>query len=187
MRFSINTLGCKVNLCESDEISGLLSGSGFHQVDYNSGDPHLCIINTCTVTSESDRKVRQLIRRIKKANSGAKLVVTGCYIKDHHDFLKENGVDLILDNENKKDIPGMVREILGIVLGDDRMEGQPAACRDHKERHSRPIVKVQDGCEQNCSYCIIPRVRGSYKSMESSSILERINRIAADADSKRSC
>ena len=108
-------------------------------------------------------------------------MVTGCYIKDHHDFLKENGVDLILDNESKKDIPGMVREILGTVLAvtTGRM-GQPAACTDHKERHSRPIVKVQDGCEQNCAYCIIPRVRGSYKSMESRSILERINRIAED-------
>ena len=72
MRFSINTLGCKVNLCESDEISGLLSDSGFQQVDYNSGDPHLCIINTCTVTSESDRKVRQLVRKIKKDKQRSK-------------------------------------------------------------------------------------------------------------------
>ena len=104
MRFSINTLGCKVNLCESDEISGLLSCLGFEQVDYRYGQPHLCIKNTCTVTSESDRKARQLIRKIKKVNKEAIIAVTGCYTKDNHDFLNENCVDLILDNENKKNI-----------------------------------------------------------------------------------
>jgi len=160
MRFSINTLGCKVNLCESDEISRILLGKGFQQVDNKSGMPHISIINTCTVTAESDRKVRQMIRKIKKANSQAKLVVTGCYVKDHTDFLRDIGADLIIGNEGKKDIPGVADSILDLVRDDLDKKNFKEICGSKDELHSRPIVKIQDGCEQNCSYCIIPRVRG---------------------------
>ena len=85
IRFSINTLGCKVNLCESDDISSELAGFGFEMVSF-SDNPDFCIINTCTVTAESDRKARQLIRRIKNANSRSKIIVTGCFTGNNREF-----------------------------------------------------------------------------------------------------
>ena len=142
MRFSINTLGCKVNLCESDEISSILTGQGFHRVDFSDGDPQLCIVNTCTVTSESDRKVRQLIRKIRRLNKDAKLAVTGCYVEDHRDFLRENGVDIILHNDSKKDMQGLVDSILKKV--DYRPEVKKRfhnPCFYPIGNHSRPIIK----------------------------------------------
>jgi threonylcarbamoyladenosine tRNA methylthiotransferase MtaB len=178
MRFSINTLGCKVNLCESDEISSILTAQGLRRVDFRDGDPQLCIVNTCTVTSESDRKVRQLIRKIRKINKDAKLAVTGCYVGDHRDFLEENSTDIILDNNDKKDMQGLVDSILKRV--DHKPEigkGHHSPCSYGHGNHSRPIVKIQDGCEQCCAYCIIPRVRGSYRSVGTRKVLKDVENL----------
>jgi threonylcarbamoyladenosine tRNA methylthiotransferase MtaB len=176
MRFSINTLGCKVNLCESDAIAGLLMQNGLQMVDYRSGNPHICIINTCTVTAESDRKVRQLIRKIRNANSRAKLMVTGCYVRDHRDFLIKSGVDLIIGNEEKKDISLAAAKILETAGYTGNTAGDRAGYGGRRKNpHSRPIVKIQDGCEQNCAYCIIPRVRGGYRSTPADRIVESID------------
>lgn len=174
MRFSIKTLGCKVNLCESDEISNGLIGSGFQRVDYRDGDPHICIINTCTVTSESDRKVRQFVRRIKNTNKEAKIIVTGCFVRQNRKFLENNKVDLVLDNDEKKDIGGLVANIIKRTTKEVITEKSGTACIRDEQKHSRPIIKIQDGCEQNCTYCIIPKVRGGYRSIESTEILEKI-------------
>jgi threonylcarbamoyladenosine tRNA methylthiotransferase MtaB len=179
MRFSINTLGCKVNLCESDAIAGLLMQNGLQMVDYRSGNPHICIINTCTVTAESDRKVRQLIRKIKNANSRAILAVTGCYVRDHRDFLIKSGVDLIIGNEEKKDISLATARILETAGNTGNIAGDRAGYGPgRKNPHSRPIVKIQDGCEQNCAYCIIPRVRGGYRSTPADRIVESIDMLS---------
>jgi len=174
MRFSINTLGCKVNLCESDEIWGLLSDRGFHRIDFRDGEPDLCIVNTCTVTSESDRKVRQLVRKIRRVQSGAVLAVIGCYVKNNHDFLIQAGADIILENDCKQDMQGLVDEIIKKVkrqVGPGPLTCPVSAIRNG---HSRPIIKVQDGCEQDCAYCIIPAVRGRYRSREAAVILEKV-------------
>jgi threonylcarbamoyladenosine tRNA methylthiotransferase MtaB len=180
MRFSINTLGCKVNLCESDSISRILLGKGLQQVDYRSGRPHISIINTCTVTAETDRKVRQMIRKIKKANSQAKLVITGCYVTDHADFLKEISADLIIGNEEKKDIPGITDSILDLVKEYRENKERKIIYRGKDDLHSRPIVKIQDGCEQFCAYCIIPRVRGNYYSTPETTILKSIEQLSSE-------
>jgi len=182
MRFSINTLGCRVNLCESDEISSELAGFGFQKVDYREGKPHLCIINTCTITSETDRKVRQLLRRIRKANREAKLVVTGCFVKPNRSFLESSKVDLIIDNEKKDDIYSLASEIAGIAIDRPapvRSWQEPASLYDASfdpsvRYHSRPMVKIQDGCEQFCTYCIIPVTRGKYRSADSKNVINRI-------------
>ena len=108
MRFSINTLGCKVNLCESDDMSRELAGLGFEMVSFDD-DPDFCIINTCTVTAESDRKARQLIRRIKNKNSRAKIIVTGCFTRNNNKFLAGAGIDYIINNDRKDSIPGRGR------------------------------------------------------------------------------
>ena len=174
MRFSIKTLGCKVNLCESDEISNGLIGYGLQRVDYRDGDSHICIINTCTVTSESDRKVRQFVRRIKKINKEAKIIVIGCFVKQNRKFLENSKVDLIMDNDEKNDIADLVANIIKRTTEGTIIKKSGTACARYAQKHSRPIVKIQDGCEQNCTYCIIPKVRGGYKSTKSIEILKKI-------------
>lgn len=186
IRFSINTLGCKVNLCESDDISKELAGLGFEMVSFN-GDPDYCIINTCTVTAESDRKVRQLIRRIKNKNSRAKIIVTGCFTGNNREFLKCSGIDHIIDNNRKGHIPKLLSGLVGgeHTKGSSRNYAPATDCSgkisDREQlasiSHSRPLIKIQDGCEQNCTYCIIPRVRGRYKSTDFLGIISKIGHI----------
>ncbi|MBA7561848.1 Threonylcarbamoyladenosine tRNA methylthiotransferase MtaB [subsurface metagenome] len=212
IRFSINTLGCKVNLCESDDIAAELAGLGFEMASF-SDDPDFSIINTCTVTAESDRKVRQLIRRIKNANGRAKIIVTGCFTgsNDNEKFLEETGIDHIINNDRKDSIPKLIAGLTGnngfygscpdsprdesparIInvqkrgpeKQDHAVTGGPIAVytgrmEDHHNivRHSRPLIKIQDGCEQNCTYCIVPRVRGRYKSVSLTDITRKIDHI----------
>ena len=186
IRFSINTLGCKVNLCESDDISKELAGLGFETVSFT-GDPDYCIINTCTVTAESDKKARQLIRRIKNKNSRAKIIVTGCFTGNNREFLDGLGIDHIIDNDRKDHIPKLLLELVG---GED-LKGLPRNCAPETDcsgkisdreqltgiSRSRPIIKIQDGCEQNCTYCIVPRVRGRYRSTDFLGIISKIGYI----------
>ncbi|MFC2145605.1 tRNA (N(6)-L-threonylcarbamoyladenosine(37)-C(2))-methylthiotransferase MtaB, partial [Actinomycetota bacterium] len=186
IRFSINTLGCKVNLCESDDISRELAGSGFEMVSF-SDDPDFCIINTCTVTTESDRKARQLIRRIKNENKRAKIIVTGCFTGSNRGFLEDSGIDHIINNDDKDSIPELLS---GLVDGEDlkgsfRSNIPEVDCTEKmidQEKlinvsHSRPLIKIQDGCEQNCTYCIVPRVRGRYSSTGFLDIISKIELI----------
>ena len=210
IRFSINTLGCKVNLCESDDISRELTGLGFEMAGF-SDYPDFSIINTCTVTAESDRKARQLIRRIKNANKRAKIIVTGCFTASNEKFLEEAGIDHIINNDRKDSIPKLIAGLIGndgfypscpedlsdegparaINVQKRRSEGQdltvpgdPIAVYNSRAdnhhnivRHSRPLIKIQDGCEQNCTYCIVPGVRGRYKSVGFADIIGKIDYI----------
>jgi len=182
IRFSINTLGCKVNLCESDDISKELAGFGFERVDF-SEDPDYCIINTCTVTAESDRKTRQLIRRIKNNNTRAKIIVTGCFTGSNSDFLENSGVDHIVNNDRKDNIPELILGLADVkgpkgssvsyTPGTDCSRKMSEGEQPTGILHSRPLIKIQDGCEQNCTYCIVPRVRGRYRSTDLSDIINK--------------
>jgi threonylcarbamoyladenosine tRNA methylthiotransferase MtaB len=183
IRFSINTLGCKVNLCESDDISRELAGSGFEMVNF-CDDPDYCIINTCTVTAESDRKARQLIRRIRKKNTRAKIIVTGCFTGNNSEFLEDTGIDYIINNDRKYNIP----KLLSGLANDGNSKGlscnrTPCSGKiSNKGKltsvlHSRPLMKIQDGCEQSCTYCIVPIVRGRYKSVSVLDIISKIEYI----------
>ena len=182
-KFSINTLGCKVNLCESDDIARELAGTGFEMVNF-SDDPDLCIINTCTVTAESDRKARQLIRRIKNRNSRAKIIVTGCFTGNNSEFLKDSGIDHIINNDRKDSIPKLLAELAGSkdLKDTSRSNSRDDDCNrgivDREQliefSHSRPLIKIQDGCEQNCTYCIIPSVRGKYISTDLPNIISKV-------------
>jgi threonylcarbamoyladenosine tRNA methylthiotransferase MtaB len=176
IRFSINTLGCKVNQSESDYIALELQKRGMLPV-LSGENPDFCLINTCTVTSMSDKKVRQLTRRLKSENKRSKIVVTGCFVVFNKKFLSDSGVDLIVRNKNKMQIPDLILE----TLGKKDIGSIGPASRDSllqwKILHSRPLVKIQDGCEQNCTYCIIPKVRGGYKSVPPLEVLEKIREL----------
>jgi threonylcarbamoyladenosine tRNA methylthiotransferase MtaB len=177
MRFSIDTLGCKVNHSESDFIAKKLLGKGLELVSWKD-HPDFCIINTCTVTSQSDRKARQLIRRIKSKNKFGKIIVTGCFVVCNREFLKDINVDFRVNNKDKHKIPAMILKAAG------RRKGLNTFClEDHLNHgclHSRPLVKIQDGCEQKCSYCIVPKVRGKYSSVPYREVLDRIKNLQKD-------
>jgi threonylcarbamoyladenosine tRNA methylthiotransferase MtaB len=159
MNISIMTLGCKVNQAESAAIEGAFRNCGFSIVDL-SERPDYCIINTCTVTAKSDYQSRQLIRKAAKA--GAKVIVTGCYAQLKPDELKEiAGVDRIVSNSNKL-------SIVNILTNNTSTN---TSCFSNR---SRPLVKVQDGCNQVCSYCLIPKARGRSKSAPISEVIDQV-------------
>ncbi len=162
-KFYIHTLGCKVNQAETDMIAEELAQKGLQAVDLDQ-DPDWCIMNTCTVTAAADKKARQAVRKVKKTCPQAKLVVTGCFAELHGDYLKKEGVHVVLGNQDKMAISALIK----------KQKGSPAPMVGH----ARPLVKVQDGCRQNCSYCIVPAVRGGYRSTPPQEVVARVNRAA---------
>lgn len=158
MKVCILTLGCKVNQSESAVIEGNLKKSGCSSVKL-SENPDYCIINSCTVTAKSDYQSRQLIRRAVR--SGAKVIVTGCYSQVMTDDIRKiDGIFDIIDSSNKLSIINIITDnISGITL--------------NYSNRARPYLKVQDGCNSSCSYCIVPRARGRSRSLEVSEIIKQ--------------
>lgn len=160
MKASILTLGCKTNQAESSLMEGNLKAHGYDIVEL-SDKPEICIINTCTVTSKSDYQSRQLIRRAQKA--GSKVIVTGCYADLNANSVKVmEGVSKVVENKNKLGIievlTGASIDItLGISLGNK----------------SRFFLKVQDGCNFACTYCLIPKARGKSISLRPEKIIKQ--------------
>jgi threonylcarbamoyladenosine tRNA methylthiotransferase MtaB len=165
VNISFLTLGCKVNQAESSQIAAELLAHGCKVVDLN-GHPDLCIINTCSVTSKSDYQSRQLIRRAAK--TGSKVIVTGCYSELNEEAVGSmDGVAVVVPNNKKEFIASM---LCNLTSCEDLKIGQNA--------RSRLFVKVQDGCNNACSYCVIPRARGGSRSKEINEVIEEINSAA---------
>lgn len=171
MRFSVDTLGCKINQSESDFIVKELFEKGLEPVSW-SKHPDFCIINTCTVTSRSDRKARQIIRKIKSQNKNSKIVVTGCFVAFNKKFLQDCDIDFMVENKDKNKIPDLIGRMT--ASRKDLKSFDFKSCSQFNQIHSRPLVKIQDGCEQNCTYCIVPKVRGKYRSVPYREILNKI-------------
>jgi len=165
MKISLLTLGCKVNQAESSQIADQLVTSGCTVVGLD-GNPDICIINTCSVTSKSDYQSRQLIRRAAK--TGSKVVVTGCYSQIHQEMVRSmDGVTMIVPNDNKIHINKMLTYV----------SSRNTSVSGHNSM-SRRLLKVQDGCDNTCSYCIIPMARGKSRSRKITEVIEEINSIA---------
>ncbi len=164
MKVSILTLGCKVNQAESAAIEGTLRNSGFSIVSL-SENPDYCVVNTCTVTSKSDYQSRQLIRRAVR--TGAKVLVTGCYSQLRPDEIKKiDRVHSVVNNEDKFNIINIISSQI------------KSNCCSFSAR-SRPYVKVQDGCNNACTYCIVPKARGKSRSMDAQSIIEQVSNFSS--------
>jgi len=160
MNISIITLGCKVNQAESTAIEGAFRNLGFTIVGL-SESPDYCIINTCTVTAKSDYQSRQLIRKAAKA--GAKVIVTGCYAQLKPDELKGiEGVYSIVTNANKGNIVNILTNNTSLKTS-------------YYSHRSRPLVKVQDGCNHTCSYCLIPKARGRSQSVDINEVIDEVS------------
>ncbi|WP_215507085.1 tRNA (N(6)-L-threonylcarbamoyladenosine(37)-C(2))-methylthiotransferase MtaB [Peptoniphilus sp. EMRHCC_23] len=183
-RFKTYTLGCKVNQYETEAVEEMLEKEGYGHDE--SMDVDLAIINTCTVTNESDRKSRQIIRRHKRENPQCKVVVIGCYAQvSAEEVAKIDGVDLILGTKDRTALPGYIDALFQgaeqIVHVRAHEQGEDFEQLEIKEieDHTRAYMKVQDGCNQYCTYCIIPYARGFIRSRDMRDAVEEAKRLAA--------
>jgi len=161
VNISLLTLGCKVNQAESSQIAAKLLAHGWKVVDLD-GHPDLCIINTCSVTSKSDYQSRQLIR--KAAKTGSRIIVTGCYSELNGEAVRSmDGVAEVVANNAKESI---INQLCNITSCNNR-----GLDTDQRSRH---FTKVQDGCNNACSYCVIPMARGRSMSRKINEVIEEI-------------
>ena len=178
--FSLITIGCKTNQSESDTIARKLSGYGFVHIKPVLGTGHdpaqlpdYIIINTCTVTAATDSKVRHALRTARKSSPGSLIIVTGCYTVFNEKTLKELGADHVFFNIEKDKIIAFLREETALQSSSLELKRANAASPVHAR--SRAFVKIQDGCQQGCMYCIVPRVRGPYMSTKAEDVIYEIN------------
>ncbi len=181
MKFCIKTLGCKVNAYESECIEEEFKNNGYTVTD-ETQDADVIVVNTCTVTNQADAKSRKIIRGARK-NENACLVVCGCSSQQHKDSLFELGVDILLGTTGKTKIYNLVNEWLEnkekISLFDDvrHVDFEKTNIND-MDGKTRAFVKIQDGCNNFCSYCIIPLVRGRVRSKDLKDAVAEINNLA---------
>ena len=180
------TLGCKVNQYETDAMNELFAARGYETVDFGEC-ADIYVINTCTVTNMADRKSRQMLHRAKKRNPEAVVAAVGCYVQAAGEKLLEDGrVDLIVGNNQKNKIVDIVEEYMS--KSDPAKEARliDIAHEDTYEtlsiskvsEHTRAYIKIQDGCNQFCSYCIIPFARGRVRSRKTEDIVDEVRRLA---------
>ncbi len=179
---AIYTLGCKVNQYESEAIAEALEENGIKILSPS----EICdayIINTCTVTAESDRKARQFIRRAISKNPNAYIAVTGCFAQtSHEEIAKINGVDLICGNTDKLEVAKYIIDFFNssikksnpTVLVKDIQNAQFEDMSIHKFERTRAYVKIEDGCENRCAYCIIPSARGKVRSKDPNKLIAEV-------------
>lgn len=158
MTYKIYTLGCKVNEYESEVMKDILNNNGY----YESSEPDICIINTCTVTNQADSKSRKLIRNVKKNYPNALIIAVGCMIQNKRETLEELDIDIALGNKDKSKIIDYIKEYKGKHIEQfyniDQMEFEDMTLNNFDL--TRAYIKIQDGCDNYCAYCIIPYVRG---------------------------
>jgi len=170
-KVALFTVGCKLNQYETEWMGESLEKAGFKRVGF-SEQADLYIINSCTVTAQSDYSSRQAIYRAFRRSPGSKIAVVGCYSEVEPVLMKGlPGVTLVLGNEEKKRIGEVILE---------RLYGEKSNLKVEKTlitgrfKHTRALVKIQDGCNESCSYCIVPRARGSERSRDANEIVEEI-------------
>lgn len=163
-KFKVVTLGCRTNQYESQAYSDQLSAMGYQQAGEDE-PAEICIVNTCTVTESADSSSRHQIRNLARQNPGARIIVTGCLAERAPEELKNlPGVDLLVSNKEKENL-------LSLAFPEEEI---PEFQIHQFEAHTRAFVKVQDGCNSYCTYCIIPYVRGRSRSRRMDEILEEV-------------
>ena len=184
-RVALHNLGCKVNAYEIEAMQQLLEEAGYEIVPFEPG-ADIYVINTCTVTNIADRKSRQMLHKAKKMNSEAIVVATGCYVQTGGDKLeKDEAIDLVLGNNQKINIVEALAEYAenkpghgSHVIKINQTKEYEDLSIDHTAEHVRAYIKVQDGCNQFCTYCIIPYARGRVRSRNIESVLKEVHSLA---------
>lgn len=185
-RVALHNLGCKVNAYETEAMQQMLEDNGYEIVPFTE-PADVYIINTCTVTNIADRKSRQMLHRAKAKNPNACVVAAGCYVQAAGEaLLQDEAVDLVIGNNRKKDLIRVLRK-----WEQDHKAAECitdiAADREYEEltlgrttEHTRAYLKVQDGCNQFCSYCIIPYARGRVRSRKMEDVIHEVKRLASE-------
>ena len=180
---ALHNLGCKVNSYETDAMAQLLEKAGYEIVPF-SEIADVYIVNTCSVTNMADRKSRQMLHKAKKQNPDAVVVATGCYVQTAVDKVKEDlAIDIIIGNNKKKEVVPILEEYFKENEKDFVIDINNTSEYEDLEistvtEHTRAHMKIQDGCNNFCSYCIIPYARGRIRSRKMDSISEEMVRLA---------
>ena len=178
-KVALHNLGCKVNAYETEAMQEMLENNGYEIVPFKEG-ADIYIINTCTVTNMADRKSRQMLHRAKKMNPNALVVATGCYVQ-----AKENSgevdecIDVIIGNNKKKDLIEILEQhIQKAVIDINHTKEYEEMHLSKTAEHTRAYIKVQDGCNQFCTYCIIPFARGRVRSRAKEDVIREVTDLA---------
>ena len=185
---ALHNLGCKVNGYEMDVMQQMLQERGYKIVPFDEL-ADIYIINTCTVTNIADRKSRQMLHRAKKRNPDAVVVAVGCYVQTGEENIKKDeAIDLAIGNNRKKDLLPILEEYLAKrqqtareydVIDINHTDEYEEMQLTRTAEHTRAYIKIQDGCNQFCSYCIIPYARGRVRSREEEDILKEVRGLVA--------
>lgn len=176
---SFKTLGCRLNQFETDALVTGFHRAGYRIVDYDQ-PADITVINTCTVTNQSDQKSRNIINHTARRNKEGILVVTGCMVENHRDKLEDQDqITYLVDNSRKSQILSLVEaHFNGEVVHPDRLPGDVFAFDTvEKSLHTRTSIKIQDGCDNFCTFCIIPAVRGRAVSRPAGEIVENVRQV----------
>jgi threonylcarbamoyladenosine tRNA methylthiotransferase MtaB len=180
---SVTTLGCKTNQYESAAMEERLVGAGYEVIPFEEG-ADLVIVNTCTVTAATDRQSRNLIRRARRLNEAARIVVTGCYAQVAPDQLVNfPGVALVIGNAEKKEFLDLLQDVADtpvVKVSDIRQEREAVSLGLSRfAGRSRAFVQIQNGCDAFCTYCIIPHARGRSRSLPPAQALAQVRELVA--------
>ena len=168
-KVAIHTHGCKLNQADSQVLARQFQQAGFTVVR-SAAQADVVVLNSCTVTANSDSKARQYLRRARRNNPNAMVVATGCYAqRAKDDLIAMDAVTLVLDNRDKPTLVSTIATKLNVVV-DSSVQNVPEA-----QGRSRAMVKIQEGCNQVCAYCIVPKVRGRERSIPPEEIIAEIN------------
>lgn len=187
-KVAIHSLGCKVNSYEAESMEIMLRDEGYEIVPFSEDvQADIYIINTCSVTNIADRKSRQMLHKAKKMNPEAVVVAAGCYVQADPDGVKKDEcVDIILGNNMKISIVEALNDYFGgsdktsyLVDINDKYQEYESLKINQTGEHTRAYIKIQDGCNQFCSYCIIPYVRGRVRSRKPEDIVNEVKTLAA--------
>jgi threonylcarbamoyladenosine tRNA methylthiotransferase MtaB len=190
-RFLVKNFGCRASQADGAAIEAGLSAQGLSASELSGAD--LVVLNTCTVTAAADDEVRQTVRRIRRERPAARILVTGCYAqRAPEEIAKLEGVSLVVGNSHKAGIPELVASRFGNASGAANYHGQieigdifaqtdflSAPVEDSAGDRTRPNLKIQDGCNNRCSFCIIPYVRGRSRSAPPDRVVEQVQALAA--------
>ncbi len=183
-KVALHNLGCKVNAYETEAMQQLLEAAGYEIVPFAPG-ADVYVINTCTVTNIADRKSRQMLHKAKKMNPEAVVVAAGCYVQAGKEKAEADpSIDLIIGNNKKQDLISVLEQCLETKERREEMidishtKEYEKLQIDRTEEHTRAYIKVQDGCNQFCTYCVIPYARGRVRSRKTADVVREVERLA---------
>lgn len=182
---ALHNLGCKVNAYETEAMQQILENAGYEIVPFTE-KADVYVINTCSVTNMADRKSRQMLHKAKKNNPDAIVIGAGCYVQTKEaEALLDDTIDIIIGNNRKSELLPMIeayerehKKVESLTDINHEKQEYETMCLERTAEHTRAFIKVQDGCNQFCSYCIIPFARGRVRSREANDVIQEVTRLA---------